>query len=172
MASQKKKSTDKELIKTLSLRLPESIYNECKGISQLKNMNFTEYIIYALKKSMNLVDDDRDLWIYRIADLEKKLMKIDNKLDEMGQLFIDFLIFYFRTDAPLPSDPKLAATEINKATERTIKFLEIHRNKIRKGQKPFMEQIFGSMLEQDDTFDSYHLMDKKHQEEGPEKARR
>lgn len=167
-----KSNSEKESIKRINLRLPESIYNELLGLSKIKNMTDNQYMIYALKKSMNLVDDDRDLWIYRIADLEKKLMKIDNKLDEMGQLFIDFLIFYFRTDAPLPSDPKLAATEINKATERTIKFLEIHRNKIRKGQKPFMEQIFGSMLEQDDTFDSYHLMDKKHQEEGPEKARR
>lgn len=170
--AKEKSNSDKESIKRINLRLPESIYNELLGLSKIKNMTDNQYMIYALKKSMNLVDDDRDLWIYRIADLEKKLMKIDNKLDEMGQLFIDFLIFYFRTDAPLPSDPKLAATEINKATERTIKFLEIHRNKIRKGQKPFMEQIFGSMLEQDDTFDSYHLMDKKHQEEGPEKARR
>lgn len=170
--AKEKSNSEKENIKRINLRLPESIYNELLGLSKIKNMTDNQYMIYALKKSMNLVDDDRDLWIYRIADLEKKLMKIDNKLDEMGQLFIDFLIFYFRTDAPLPSDPKLAATEINKATERTIKFLEIHRNKIRKGQKPFMEQIFGSMLEQDDTFDSYHLMDKKHQEEGPEKARR
>lgn len=170
--AKEKSNSEKETIKRINLRLPESIYNELLGLSKIKNMTDNQYMIYALKKSMNLVDDDRDLWIYRIADLEKKLMKIDNKLDEMGQLFIDFLIFYFRTDAPLPSDPKLAATEINKATERTIKFLEIHRNKIRKGQKPFMEQIFGSMLEQDDTFDSYHLMDKKHQEEGPEKARR
>lgn len=170
--AKEKSNSDKESIKRINLRLPESIYNELLGLSKIKNMTDNQYMIYALKKSMNLIDDDRDLWIYRIADLEKKLMKIDNKLDEMGQLFIDFLIFYFRTDAPLPSDPKLAATEINKATERTIKFLEIHRNKIRKGQKPFMEQIFGSMLEQDDTFDSYHLMDKKHQEEGPEKARR
>lgn len=170
--AKEKSNSEKESIKRINLRLPESIYNELLGVSKIKNMTDNQYMIYALKKSMNLVDDDRDLWIYRIADLEKKLMKIDNKLDEMGQLFIDFLIFYFRTDAPLPSDPKLAATEINKATERTIKFLEIHRNKIRKGQKPFMEQIFGSMLEQDDTFDSYHLMDKKHQEEGPEKARR
>lgn len=170
--AKEKSNSEKESIKRINLRLPESIYNELLGLSKIKNMTDNQYMIYALKKSMNLVDDDRDLWIYRIADLEKKLMKIDNKLDEMGQLFIDFLIFYFRTDAPLPSDPKLAATEINKATERTIKFLEIHRNKIRKGQKPFMEQIFGSMLEQDDTFDSYHLMDKKHQEEGPEKARR
>lgn len=170
--AKEKSNSEKESIKRINLRLPESIYNELLGLSKIKNMTDNQYMIYALKKSMNLVDDDRDLWIYRIADLEKKLMKIDNKLDEMGQLFIDFLIFYFRTDAPLPSDSKLAATEINKATERTIKFLEIHRNKIRKGQKPFMEQIFGSMLEQDDTFDSYHLMDKKHQEEGPEKARR
>ena len=170
--AKEKSNSEKESIKRINLRLPESIYNELLGLSKIKNMTDNQYMIYALKKSMNLVDDDRDLWIYRIADLEKKLMKIDNKLDEMGQLFIDFLIFYFRTDAPLPSDPKLAATEINKATERTIKFIEIHRNKIRKGQKPFMEQIFGSMLEQDDTFDSYHLMDKKHQEEGPEKARR
>lgn len=170
--AKEKSNSEKESIKRINLRLPESIYNELLGLSKIKNMTDNQYMIYALKKSMNLVDDDRDLWIYRIADLEKKLMKIDNKLDEMGQLFIDFLIFYFRTDVPLPSDPKLAATEINKATERTIKFLEIHRNKIRKGQKPFMEQIFGSMLEQDDTFDSYHLMDKKHQEEGPEKARR
>lgn len=170
--AKEKSNSEKENIKRINLRLPESIYNELLGLSKIKNMTDNQYMIYALKKSMNLVDDDRDLWIYRIADLEKKLMKIDNKLDEMGQLFIDFLIFYFRTDTPLPSDPKLAATEINKATERTIKFLEIHRNKIRKGQKPFMEQIFGSMLEQDDTFDSYHLMDKKHQEEGPEKARR
>ena len=170
--AKEKSNSEKESIKRINLRLPESIYNELLGLSKIKNMTDNQYMIYALKKSMNLVDDDRDLWIYRIADLEKKLMKIDNKLDEMGQLFIDFLIFYFRTDAPLPSDTKLAATEINKATERTIKFLEIHRNKIKKGQKPFMEQIFGSMLEQDDTFDSYHLMDKKHQEEGPEKARR
>lgn len=170
--AKEKSNSEKESIKRINLRVPESIQEELIGLAKLKNMTVNQYMIYAFKKSMNLVDDDRDLWIYRIADLEKKLMKIDNKLDEMGQLFIDFLIFYFRTDAPLPSDPKLAATEINKATERTIKFLEIHRNKIRKGQKPFMEQIFGSMLEQDDTFDSYHLMDKKHQEEGPEKARR
>ena len=170
--AKEKSNSEKETIKRINLRVPESIQEELIGLAKLKNMTVNQYMIYAFKKSMNLVDDDRDLWIYRLADLEKKLMKIDNKLDEMGQLFIDFLIFYFRTDAPLPSDPKLAATEINKATERTIKFLEIHRNKIRKGQKPFMEQIFGSMLEQDDTFDSYHLMDKKHQEEGPEKARR
>lgn len=170
--AKEKSNSEKESIKRINLRVPESIQEELIGLAKLKNMTVNQYMIYAFKKSMNLVDDDRDLWIYRLADLEKKLMKIDNKLDEMGQLFIDFLIFYFRTDAPLPSDPKLAATEINKATERTIKFLEIHRNKIRKGQKPFMEQIFGSMLEQDDTFDSYHLMDKKHQEEGPEKARR
>lgn len=170
--AKEKSNSEKESIKRINLRVPESIQEELIGLAKLKNMTVNQYMIYAFKKSMNLVEDDRDLWIYRIADLEKKLMKIDNKLDEMGQLFIDFLIFYFRTDAPLPSDPKLAATEINKATERTIKFLEIHRNKIRKGQKPFMEQIFGSMLEQDDTFDSYHLMDKKHQEEGPEKARR
>lgn len=170
--AKEKSNSEKESIKRINLRVPESIQEELIGLAKLKNMTVNQYMIYAFKKSMNLVEDDRDLWIYRIADLEKKLMKIDNKLDEMGQLFIDFLIFYFRTDAPLPSDPKLAATEINKATERTIKFLEIHRNKIRKGQKPFMEQIFGSMLEQDDTFDSYHLMDKKHQEESPEKARR
>ena len=106
--------------------------------------------VWLEKLVMNyLVDkvDKTDIYMYHLEELKKEIKKHDAKLEELCFLFLDYLHFFFRTQPGIKED-KPFIDEINRANETVIKFLSLHRNKLKK-QGPFMNQIFGDFLDDD-----------------------
>ena len=107
---------------------------------------FVENVIgYYLAKDVPATDT----LLYRFDQMKKEMQKHDTKLEELCALFMDFLQFFFRTQPPIEEN-KAFIEEINNSNDTLIKFLTIHRNKLKR-QAPFLFQIFGDMLEEDDT---------------------
>lgn len=100
--------------------------------------------MHHLSKEVN----DTSILLYHFEELKRTMKKQDTKLEELCALFMDFLQFFFRTQ-PGIEENKAFIEEMNASNETVIKFLTIHRNKLKR-QQPFLYQIFGDMLEDDD----------------------
>ena len=90
---------------------------------------------------------DTSVLLYHFEELKRTIKKEDIKLEELCVLFLDFLQFFFRTQ-PGISENKAFLEEMRSSNETVIKFLAMHRNKLKR-QQPFLYQIFGDMLEDD-----------------------
>lgn len=90
---------------------------------------------------------DTSVLLYHFEELNRTVKKEGTKLEELCVLFLDFLQFFFRTQ-PGISENKAFLEEMRSSNETVIKFLTMHRNKLKR-QQPFLYQIFGDMLEDD-----------------------
>ena len=90
---------------------------------------------------------DTTLLMYHFEEIKRTIKKQDTKLEELCVLFMDFLQFFFRTQ-PGIENSEAFFEEMKSSNEQVIKFLTIHRNKLKR-QQPFLYQIFGDMLEED-----------------------
>lgn len=90
---------------------------------------------------------DTSVLLYHFEELKRTIKKLDTKVEEHCVLFLDFLQFFFRTQ-PGISETRAFLEEMKNSNETVIKFLTIHRNKLKR-QQPFLYQIFGDMLEDD-----------------------
>lgn len=88
-----------------------------------------------------------DTLLYRFDQMKKEMQKHDTKLEELCVLFMDYLHFFFRTQPVIELNNE---SEIKKSKANVKKFLLLHKELLKK-KPPFLFQIFGDMLEEDDN---------------------
>lgn len=118
------------------------------------NMEISEYILDLVNKDLAGIVSDESAILYRYEELKRQMGKVDVKIEEIGQLFLAYLTAFFRTQPPLLTEGDDEHLDWSRADETTVQWLTVHRNKLRKDNKPFMYRIFGNMLEVDGTFQS------------------
>ena len=101
-------------------------------------------IMHHLAKEVS----DTNILLYHAEELKRTIKKMDTKVEELCVLFLDFLQFFFRTQPGIEKNRKFLE-EMKNSNETLIKFLTLHRNKLKR-QPPFLYQIFGDMLEDDE----------------------
>lgn len=124
-------------VKMIHLRSEEEGCSESAWVENI--------IRHHLTKEVN----DTSILLYHFEELKRTMKKQDTKLEELCALFLDFLQFFFRTQ-PGIEENNAFIEEMKSSNKTLIKFLTLHRNKLKR-QPPFLYQIFGDMLEESDT---------------------
>lgn len=140
--------------KQIHIRVTTEEDNQIKRRAEDLGMNVSEYILDLVSKDLAGIVSDESAILYRYEELKRQVSKVDAKTEELGQLFLAYLTAFFRTQPPLYSEEDTENLDWGKANETTVQWLTVHRNKLRKDNKPFMYRIFGNMLEVDGTFQS------------------
>lgn len=129
------------------------------------DLDITSYILSLVDNDLAGIVKDESAILYRYEELKRQVTKVDTKVEELGQLFLQYLTAFFRTQPPLYSKDDEYELDWSKAVETTNQWLGVHRNKLKKDNKPFMYRIFGSLLEVDGTFESKDQMEDENSKE-------
>lgn len=140
--------------KHLNVKVNDEEIYQIKRRAEDLDMNVSEYILDLVSKDLAGIVSDESAILYRYEELKRQVSKVDAKTEELGQLFLAYLTAFFRTQPPLYSEEDTENLDWGRANETTVQWLTVHRNKLRKDNKPFMYRIFGNMLEVDGTFQS------------------
>ena len=140
--------------KHLNVKVNDEEIYQIKRRAEDLGMNVSEYILDLVSKDLAGIVSDESAILYRYEELKRQVSKVDAKTEELGQLFLAYLTAFFRTQPPLYSEEDTENLDWGRANETTVQWLTVHRDKLRKDNKPFMYRIFGNMLEVDGTFQS------------------
>lgn len=109
--------------------------------SKLNKMSQAQYIEYLLNKDIEKDSNDGRLVSYKLEEIFRSQKKLDEKMEEFGTLFIDFLQMFFRTQPDFPKEKEKFNSEMDNAKKKTVSFLNYHRMILKYGRKPFLKQI-------------------------------
>lgn len=91
---------------------------------------------------------EESLLIAKMSEILRQINYLQRKIDVAQKLELEWYQYYFMYAPALPNDPKEREMHIKKADSRVQAFLLNFRHKASK-IKPFIETIFGDMLEED-----------------------
>lgn len=135
-----------------SFRLKGSLADQLKNEAFVLGVSENSLIEEILNNHYTVGNkEDESIMIYKYESFERYIKKLDKKIEELGKLFVDYLIFYFRTE---PGCPKTEEDEqmLARGHQNTIDFISAHRNKIMRDDQTFMQSIYGSLLEDSPDF--------------------
>lgn len=141
---------NKAVKKHKSFRLSENVINQLETYASENNILISEALSQIIESFFSSQINDTALLLYRYEEVNRSLNKLDRKFEELGHLFIDWLIMYFRIYPEMSEGDD--GRSLDRGYEKTIQFLTAHRNKM-KENKPFLQAIYGDLLEEDNSFD-------------------
>lgn len=145
---EKRKSNSK------SFRFDEDTIADIDSRSAYYRCSKTEYLKFLIKRDCASDYSDETLLTYRIDGLEKKIDRQKLMLDELGNLFLEFLTVYLSKNA-LPTSEEIKDTE-----ESVENMLYRHLNDFSNGKKTFLENLFDTFFWEEEDEERSELQQK------------
>ena len=145
---EKRKSNSK------SFRFDEDTIADIDSRSAYYRCTKTEYLKFLIKRDCASDYSDETLITYRIDELEKKIDRQKLMLDELGNLFLEFLTVYLSKNA-LPTSEEI------KETEASVENMVCrHLNDFSNGKKTFLENLFDTFFWEEEDEERSELQQK------------
>ena len=145
---EKRKSNSK------SFRFDEDTIADIDSRSAYYRCTKTEYLKFLIKRDCASDYSDETLITYRIDELEKKIDRQKLMLDELGNLFLEFLTVYLSKNA-LPTSEEIKETEAS-----VENMLCRHLNDFSNGKKTFLENLFDTFFWEEEDEERSELQQK------------
>ncbi len=145
---EKRKSNSK------SFRFDEDTIADIDSRSAYYRCTKTEYLKFLIKRDCASDYSDETLITYRIDELEKKIDRQKLMLDELGNLFLEFLTVYLSKNA-LPTSEEIKETEAS-----VENMLYRHLNDFANGKKTFLENLFDTFFWEEEDEERSELQQK------------
>ena len=136
--------TEKKL-KPVSFRLPDEIVKEMKRRADYLHCTKTDYVRNLILRDGASEESEESLITFHLQNFNKKLDHQNLLLNEYGNLFLEFIRFYFR-GRTISNDPKAK----EKADHNMELFLRKHIVDLANGKKVFLKNIYAELLDEDD----------------------